>query len=259
MSGWGKSFHGQAILEAAIPEFVSTVVLDYKDEYRGLVKAGLLDFFIVGPREAEWSVDDWRLFLQSNPTVVLARYQLGSDAWREVSANIIEAARGHAGPGYPTLIAVDEAHIAAPEQGKVPEATKNLATTGRGEGASSLWMDQRASALSKDVLTQADETIIGGFKEKTDRNALSVEYPVDVHNPALSTVSGLDSFPELMPKSGEPVPLRRFEDEDGSTIGSEWIYANDKGEVERRNTRDMEMESTHFAPEGFSIPDPTYN
>ena len=258
MSGWGKSYHGQAILEAAISAFVSTVILDYKDEYRGLVKAGLLDFFIVGPDEAAWSVNDWRLFLQSNPTVVLARYQLGSEAWREVSAKVIEAARGHAGPGYPTLIAVDEAHVVAPERGKVPEATKNLATTGRGEGASSLWMDQRASALSKDVLTQADETIIGGFKESTDRNALSVEYPVDVHNPTLSEVGGLDSFPDLLPESDEPLPLRRFEDDDGSTVGSEWIYANDTGDVERRSTRDMQMETTHYAPEGFDIPDPVY-
>ena len=54
-SGWGKSFKGQHVIEKNLPEYDHVVVLDYKDEYRGLVKAGLANWWIGGPREAGWS------------------------------------------------------------------------------------------------------------------------------------------------------------------------------------------------------------
>ncbi|MFU1780712.1 hypothetical protein ACM16X_04960 [Haloarcula japonica] len=40
-SGWGKSFKAQHVMEENIPEYDHVVVLDFKDEYRGLAKAGL--------------------------------------------------------------------------------------------------------------------------------------------------------------------------------------------------------------------------
>jgi hypothetical protein len=259
MSGWGKSYHGQAIIESAAGAFDSVVILDYKDEFRG-VKAsepgGFATWFAVGQRELNWSVSDWRAFLQSNPKVVLAKHQLSSEKWRAVCSRIIAAARQLAGAKYATLIAVDEAHVVAPQQGKTPEPTKNLATTGRGEGASSLWMDQRPAALEKDVLTQADETLIGGFMRSQDRNQIDAEYPEQVHNPQVEKVPGLPKKLEA-PDTGK-VPLRKFTDDTGSTIGSEWVFANDEGEMERRDTRGMSMESTHYGPEGHDIPDPEY-
>lgn len=260
MSGWGKSYHGQAIIEASVPDFNFVVILDYKDEYRGLVKSGYVSHFIVGPKELAWDVDDWRAFLQANPKVTLVRHLSDSD-WREVCGRIIQAARDLAGASTPTLVAIDEAHVAAPESGSYPEATANLATTGRGEGASSLWMDQRLAKLDKDVVTQADETIIGGFMRKQDRRQVEAEYPIDIHNPQKTSVPGI---PEALQADDDPTaPLRRFteigDDGEEHTVGSEWAYANDKGEMARRDTSSLSMESAHYAPEGHAISDPDYS
>jgi hypothetical protein len=259
MSGWGKSYHGQAIMEAAASAFDSVIILDYKDEYRGLKQTepgGFATWYAVGPRQMKWSVSSWRAFLESNPKVILVKHQLSSEKWRDVCSRIIAAGRQLAGAKNATLIAVDEAHVVAPQSGKVPEPTSNLATTGRGEGASSLWMDQRPAMLEKDVLTQADETLVGGFMRTQDRKALDAEYPEEVHDPTAGEVPGLPD-PLEAPDAGK-VALRKFSDDTGSTIGSEWIYADDEGTMERRNTRNMSMESTHYGPEGHDIPDPEY-
>jgi len=257
MSGWGKSYHGQAIMESSIPAFDYVPILDFKDEYRGLVKSGLASHLLVGPREATWSVVDWRTFLESNGAVVLARHQLKPERWRTVCARISQAARDLAGPGNNgSLVVVDEAHFVAPQRGTVPPAIEGLATTGRGEGASSLWITQRLAKLEETVVSQADETLAGGFTSGNDRAKLDPEYPEYVHNPEhQGTIHGL---PEELHADDGAVSLRKFEDEDGNTTGSEWIYSNAKGERERRDTSNMSMETTHYGPEGHPIQDPDY-
>lgn len=49
-SGWGKSLHFQAYAEENLdaPNYDPGVVLDYADEYRGLVKAGFAKHWICG-------------------------------------------------------------------------------------------------------------------------------------------------------------------------------------------------------------------
>jgi len=37
-SGWGKSFTSQSIQEDNIPDYDHVIILDYKDEYGGLVE-----------------------------------------------------------------------------------------------------------------------------------------------------------------------------------------------------------------------------
>jgi hypothetical protein len=259
MSGWGKSYHLQATVEANAENYDILPVLDYKDEYRGLVKAGLLKWWIVGPREASWSRSDWRRFLTANPKVVLARHRLDDEDWKETCGRIIGAARELAGGSTPALVVVEEAHWVAPQGGSVPDATTGLATTGRGEGASSIWSTQRPATLEKTVLTQADETFVGGFMQQQDRDAIEAEYPTDVHNPQLTTVPGL---PDDLHADDGPVPLRRFTEgsgDDERTVGSEWITANDKGEMKRVSTRGLSMQSTHYGPEGHAIANPDYS
>ena len=250
MSGHGKSYLAQSLIERNIPEFEHVAVLDFKDEYRGLVKAGFASHFIVGPKEAAWNVSVWESFLAENGAVVLARYNLPPDEWQTVCARIIKAARRLGD----SLTAIDEAHFVAPQTGKVPDAIEGLATTGRGEGASSLWITQRLAKLEKTVVSQCDETVLGAFAAKQDRNQIQAEYPVDVHNPAVSRVSSLPE--ELHAPDAGPVPLRQFEDDAGHTIGSEWVFANTAGEMDRWDTRNLSMESTHYGPEGNPIHDP---
>ncbi len=254
MSGWGKSYHAQAIMEASIPEFDYVPILDFKDEYRGLVKAGLASHFIVGPRELGWSTGTWREFLEANGAVVLARHKLTPEQWQTVAARVATAARRLAPDSRGSLVVIDEAHFIAPQRGTVPDAIEGLATTGRGEGASSLWITQRLAKLEETIVSQADETLAGGFRSSNDRAKLDPEYPEALHNPEANTVPTL---PEELQADGQNIPLRKFTD-GGSTVGSEWVYSNDSGDLERRDTRDMEMKTTHHGAEGNPIQDPDY-
>ncbi len=84
-SGWGKGFHAQSWMESNAKDYDALAVLDYCAEYRGLVKAGVADHLIVGPVEAQWSVQDWMAVLRANPYVVLERHKakIGTDRWRD--------------------------------------------------------------------------------------------------------------------------------------------------------------------------------
>ncbi len=256
-SGWGKSAKAQNVMEENVPEYDRMVVLDFKDEYRGLVKADLAQWYIVGPDEASWSSEKWAAFLKQNPKVVLARHRLNAETWKDVAARIIAAAR-HLGD---ILIVVDEAHFVAPQKKKVPDATVGLATTGRGEGASSIWVSQRLSEMEETVIAQCQARLLGGFESSADLGKVSkiVEYPQDLHNPQAGLVShvpnDLQTDPEDENSGGATKPLRKFEDDEGNTVGSEWIYSDNSGERRRIDTRGMfdDMRSTHYGAQGKNI------
>lgn len=250
-SGWGKSAKAQEMMEKNAPEYERLVVLDYKDEFRGLVKADLASWLIVGPEEASWSTAAWREVLRRNPRIVLARYRLSEDEWKEVAARIIAAARDLGD----VLIAVDEAHFVAPQRGKIPDAVKGLATTGRGEGASSMWITQRLTELEETVLAQCQARVLGGFEGPGDLDKISpvIGYPAKLHNPQEGTLRA--PVPEELRVDGESIPLRKFEDEDGNTCGSEWVYSDNSGERRRIDTRGMfeDMQSEHYGLQGKEV------
>lgn len=253
-SGWGKSWYTQAWTEANTEEYDRLAVLDFKDEYRGLVKAGLAKHFIVGPREAEaFGVQEWKQFLQQNPRVVLCRHNLDEETWREdVADPVAKANRQLAGS---SLTVIDEAHFVAPQRGSVPDGVKGLATTGRGEDASSLWVTQRLTEMDETVLAQMMFTILGGFTSSGDLSKVRsiIEYTADVHNPTLDAV---DTLPDALLVEGEAVPLRKFTDDAGDTVGSEWVFADESGHVERKDTRNVAMQTTHYGAQGQHLTDP---
>jgi len=255
MTGWGKSWYGQAIMEANAPEYDLFVVADYKDEYRGLCKAGLAQHMIVGPREANLSVDDWKQVLADNPKLVLARYGIDEDTWRDTISRVTKAVRDMCRSGSGSgFLAYDEAHFLAPQRGGAPDPLMGVATTGRGEGVSSLWLSQRPATLSETVMAQCGERLVGGFMSDRDLSKIApiTEYPEQVHKPGADSVPRL---PDALTVDGASTPLRRFED-GGVTVGSEWVFADDSGDLERRDTRQITMESTHYGPEGRGIADP---
>jgi len=253
-TGWGKSWYGQQIMAANAPEYPVFVVLDHKDEYRGLVEAGLADWLIVGPEEADWSVGRWRAVFVENPQLVLARHRLDAETWREVAGRVVEAARHVGQQAGGAFVSLDESHILAPQQGATPSAITGLSTTGRGEKASSLWMTQRPALIEETVISQADELLLGGFTSDRDISKIDdySEYPTAIHNPRLETVPRL---PDSLRADGEDIPLRQFT-EDGRTVGSEWVYSNDAGDLERRDTRAVDERTAHHGPEGRKIHDP---
>lgn len=255
-SGWGKSWFTQLYIEHNIEDVDYAVVLDYCDEYKGIADAGLAKYLAVGDREAGTSTSGWRGVLESNEKLILGRRGLRTDQWRDVVANVVEAARALAASDEDTtvLIVIDESHFVAPQRGKYPDVVEGIATTGRGEGVSSIWVTQRLAKLDETIIAQMMLFILGGFRSKEDRNKIEgyIEYPVDVHDVTQSHVHGL---PEDLYVDGEPLPLRKF-DEDGQTVGSEWARSDDAGNVERVDTRDKTMSSTHYGNEGHSIDNP---
>lgn len=254
-SGWGKSAKAQEVMEKNAENYERMVVLDFKDEYRGLVKAELADWWIAGPKEARWKRSHWRSFLEDNEKVVLARHDaLTAEHWRELAARVIAAARDLGD----VLIVVDEAHFVAPQRQKTPSAVKGLATTGRGEGASSIWVTQRLSEMEETVISQWQAKLLGGFESSADLGKIGsiVEYPTSLHNPQAGDVHAAPE--ELCPDgsaSGSVPALRKFEDDDGNTIGSEWIYSDNSGDRRRIDTRGMfeNMASEHFGAQGKQI------
>jgi len=246
-------------MERNAPRYDVFVVLDYADEYRGLVKSGLATHYIVGPKEARaFGVDEWTKILRENPRLVLARYQLPPEAWREeVAQSVIAAARrlAQSSADATSLTVIDECHWVAPQTGGLPDVVKGMGTTGRGEGASSMWATQRLTEFNETLLGNMMFYILGGYTSSGDLDKLKkvAEYPVKIHNP---TVTSLPTLPDALQVDGESIPLRRFtegEGEDEKTVGSEWIYSDDTGDLRRIDTRRVAMEATHYGSEGMKL------
>lgn len=252
-SGWGKSFKSQHVMEENIPDYKHVVVLDFKDEYRGLPKGGLTRWWIAGPKELRWGQSQWSEFIENNRKVVLARHgSLGVGDWQALSNVCIAAARNLGD----CLVVIDEAHFVAPQRGGVPDEITGLATTGRGEGASSIWVTQRLSEAEETVLSQCQARLLGGFESSGDLSKVDAitEYPKEVHNPQVSEVPTLPD--ELLPDDrATPHSLQKYEDENDNTYGSEWVYSDNTGERERRDTRglDEEMQTTHYGLQGKKL------
>lgn len=241
-SGWGKSWKAQQDTETNIENVDYAVVLDYKDEFRGLCKAGFAQWFPVGSPEARLSTDHLRQLIEENKKLVAAR-SVGVETWREFCAKVSKVAQQLPGT---VLVVVDEAHFVAPQASGYPDGVKSLATTGRGNGVSSTWITQRVQELDETVLSQADARFYGGFTSDRDLNKIggTISYSQDVHNPQLDAVSG---------QFGRPV--RKYE-EGGQTVGSEWIYSTTSGTVERVDTRDESMQSTHYGGSDVNLDRP---
>lgn len=254
MSGWGKSYLAHAKTERNLPRTDYFVALDYDDEYRGLVEHfSQVKWFPVGPRERSKSAQWWLGFLRQNPKVVLPRYMLSDSEWREVSGEIAQAVRyvhEVESPTPMTLILIDEAHAVAPQKQKYPESIGKLAVAGRGENVSTIWVTQRLAMLDKDIVSQCHAQYIGGWIDPNDLNAISVEYPTDVHNPKKEIVTGLPN--ELKPEGQGSIPVRQFTEGD-NLIGSEWIFSDERGTMKREDSRLVQMDSTHYARQGYRL------
>lgn len=265
MSGWGKSYMAQGLAERNSPEGGTqgdneadhVLVLDYKDEFRGLVSQeygpGLARHWIAGPKELEeFDAETYRAILEENGSLVLARHgKLSADDWQQVCAAAISGARRLEGN---VVILIDEAHFVAPQSGKVPEPIIGLATTGRGEGAASIWVTQRPAMMEETVLAQADRKFLGGFTSDADLDKLDrvTEYARDLHKAGGVNVPG--TVPEALEAADEgPISVRQFTDASGDLVGSEWLYSDNKGNMKRVDSSDYEMVCEHVGAQGYDV------
>lgn len=243
-SGWGKSYLTQAVAERNTDRYDHVVMLDFKDEYRGLCsrKCGPAPFkhWMAGPIERdEFGAAEWAQLIEQNGHVVIARHpsRLDVEDWREVCAAIVTAARHHVAGS--ALIVIDEAHFVAPQVGKYPEPIKGLATTGRGEGNSAAWVTQRTAEIDKTALASSTARFVGGFNDRNDISPFReiVDYPADVHVSGGHDVPGLPDDLVAVEPDGGAISVRKETRErpDGRTqvTDSEWIYSDDSGEHKR--------------------------
>ena len=248
-SGWGKSYVGQATIEDNLDDVEYTAILDYKDEFRGLVKSRLASYVAVGDKEAALSPEAWAEVFRRNPTVVLAR-AVDQGTWKQVVARVAKAMRLLEGQ---SLVVIDEAHSVADQQSKLLEAIKLLATTGRG-GVSSIWITQRLQELHNTIISQTNASLFGGFKDSSDRGRLGTEYNEEVHNPLAK--GPIRDLPESLHHSEDgPVPLQKRE-ENGQVVMSEWIYSDDSGAMVRKNSAKIDMQSPHYGGTDHELKQP---
>lgn len=185
-----------------------------------------------------------------NPQLVLARNGLDADRWRAVCAEIVAAIRDL---DLSVLVVIDEAHFVAPQDAKLLEPIKGLATTGRGEQVSVIWVTQRLAELDSTVISQCTAWLLGGFTSDADLNKLKepLEYAVQAHKVGGQHVPGL---PEALHAPDEgAISVRKFTDDADHVVGSEWIYSDDSGTMERKDTSDLQMRSEHVGAQGKRI------
>ena len=251
-TNWGKSYGSQAYAERNAEAVDRVVVVDYKDEFGGLVEYGLLDRLTVPSKATNLDREDWAQILDDNDDLQLARAGATDEEWREIVASFLEAL---AERDERVFVLLDEAHRFAPQGEQYPDAYDTLSTTWHGEGMIVAWVTQRLAKLDKDVVTQAQATLLGGFRDSDlDKVAQAVEYPREVHKADAERVGGR-TLPDELLVDGEPLTLRRFSNDDGDTIGSEWIYSDDTT-LRRENSQHWPMESTHYGSDRIRVSHP---
>jgi hypothetical protein len=145
----------------------------------------------------------------------------------------------------------EAAEYAALEAAEWTEQREQWAETWRSKG------EGTHQELDQTVISQCTARLPGGFPDDRDLDKLrkAVGYPVEIHNPQVDRVPGL---PDELEVDGESIPVRRFEDDGGNTTGSEWIYSDDTGRRERRDTSSLSMEAPHVGAHGKGLKPPDY-
>jgi len=226
MTGFGKTWVSQAYTERNLDEFDGIALIDYKDEYKGLVEAFDIKRLTVPGGAEAITREGWEETLSETPRIQLARAGATTEQFREAMASVVAALGDLDGTWF---VVVDEAHKLASQRGACPDPFETLATTWHGDG-------------------------MGGFRSTQDLQKIeAVEYPVEVHQTHSERVSR--PLPDALQVDGENLTLRRFTEDDGHTTGSEWIYT-DSTDLRRIDTREWVLDSTHYGSDRKRIKQP---
>lgn len=260
-TNWGKSYAAQYLCEQNKDEFEGMVILDYKDEFGGLVdEFDDIKRLKVPSGSQKITSKKWLEKLNQNSRVQLARssVKMGdreipaatTEEWREVAGNVVEALSMWEKTAF---LVIDEAHKVAP-QSQAPDPLITLATTWHGDGYGVLWITQRFAEIDTTIVAECEASMLGGFRDPNDLERIeAVEYPPEVHQSISTRVNR--PVPDELLVDGDPLTLRRFEDDKGHTVGSEWVYADDTT-LKRIDSREWEMQSTHYGSDRQRIKQP---
>lgn len=252
-TNWGKSYATQYLAEQNIGEFEGLVILDYKDEYTGLVESFDVKRLTVPSGAENVSPAKWLAVLEEHRRVQLARTTATTEQFRQVAANVATALGRWE---LTAFVVIDEAHKVAP-QSQAPDPLVTLATTWHGDGYGVIWITQRWAEIETTIVAECEASLLGGFRDVNDLGRIdAVEYPPEIHQSVATRVDRpTRQIPDELLVDGEPLTLRRFEDDAGHTVGSEWVYADDSN-LRRIDSRDWQLESTHYGSDRKRISHP---
>jgi hypothetical protein len=174
-SGAGKTYAIRRILETTHGR-MQHIVFDVEDELFTLRER--FDYVLIGgdgadaPLSEDTAGELATTLLELGVSAILQLNDLGLAGQRRVIANFLSGLmKAPRSLWHPVLVTLDEAHRYAPQSAPVEssEAIVNLATAGRKRGFGALFATQRLSQLSKDVLGQCPNRIMGRVDQALDR------------------------------------------------------------------------------------------
>ena len=174
-SGAGKTYAIRRILETTHGR-MQHIVFDVEDELFTLRER--FDYVLIGGDGADAPLSEDTAgelaitLLELGVSAILQLNDFGLAGQRRVIARFLAGLMKAPRPlWHPVLITLDEAHRYAPQSAPVEssEAIVNLATAGRKRGFGALFATQRLSQLSKDVLGQCPNRIMGRVDQALDR------------------------------------------------------------------------------------------
>ena len=173
-SGAGKTYAIRRILETTHGR-MQHIGFDVEDELFTLRER--FDYVLIGGDGADAPLSEDTAgelaitLLELGVSAILQLNDLGLAGQRRVIARFLSGLMKAPRPlWHPVLITLDEAHRYAPQSAPVEssEAIVNLATAGRKRGFGALFATQRLSQLSKDVLGQCPNRIMGRVDQALD-------------------------------------------------------------------------------------------
>jgi hypothetical protein len=174
-SGAGKTYAIRRILETMHGR-MQHIVFDVEDELFTLRER--FDYVLIGGEGADAPLSEDTAgelaitLLELGVSAILQLNDLGLAGQRRIIARFVSGLMKAPRPlWHPVLVTLDEAHRYAPQSAPVEssEAIVNLATAGRKRGFGALFATQRLSQLSKDVLGQCPNRIMGRVDQALDR------------------------------------------------------------------------------------------
>jgi DNA helicase HerA-like ATPase len=172
-SGAGKTYAIRKILETTHGK-MQHFILDVEDELFTLREK--FDYVLIGGEHADAPLGDAaalaRTLLELGVSAIIALNDLKLPEQRAfIGQFIMSMMNAPRALWHPALVVLDESHRYAPNFGQVEssEALVHLATAGRKRGFGAIFATQRLSQLSKDILGQCPNRIMGRVDQALDR------------------------------------------------------------------------------------------
>jgi hypothetical protein len=197
-SGGGKSWALRRLLEQTAP-LVQQLVIDPEGEFSTLREK--FDYVIAAPHDGDALATPQtaallaRRLLESGVSAILDIYDLKAHERILFVRRFLEAlVNAPKSLWRPVLIALDEAHVYAPQVGSAEslQAVSDIATRGRKRGQCLLAATQRLSKLHKDVAAELGNKMIG-------RTGLDVDVKRAADELGLTSREATDSLRNLAP------------------------------------------------------------